>query len=224
MARNFTDSIGIVQGPKKITGPDGLITRYQKLEVFGLVSIEAASFALGNPLLASAPSLAYRKSLYENAGGFSGMEHLVSGDDDMLVHKMANLPGGNVRYNLDIQACVSTAPARDWLSLLRQRARWASNGTHYQSKPYICLLISIFAFYLWLFVSPLLALTGALSWGYFLLPFTVKVSLEYLFLLQTSRKFRQHKILRDIWWSEFVHVPMTLAAAVMGFMGWYRWK
>jgi cellulose synthase/poly-beta-1,6-N-acetylglucosamine synthase-like glycosyltransferase len=224
MARNFTETIGIVQGPKKIIGPDNMITRYQKLEVFGFVSIEAATFAMGKPMLASAPSLAYRKSLYKEAGGFSGLEHLVSGDDDMLVHKMTRLKGGNVRYNLDKDACVSTVPVNNWFTLLQQRARWASNGAQYQNKWFVALLTCIFAFYLWLLLSPVLASTGVVSWGLFLMPLAVKVVLEYLFLSQTAIKFKHRKLLRNLWWAELLHIPITVAAVIMGHFGWYKWK
>ena len=128
MAENFSESIGIVQGPKTITGPNNFITKYQKLEVFGFVSIEAATFAMGSPMIASAPSLAYRKKLYERSGGFDGLEHLISGDDDMLVHKIRQLEGVQVRYNLDSSATVTTQAVQKWTNLITQRARWASNG------------------------------------------------------------------------------------------------
>ncbi|MFC1585715.1 glycosyltransferase [Fibrobacterota bacterium] len=224
MAKNFTEPIGIVQGPKRVTGPNDFLTRYQKLEVFGFVSIEAATFAMGKPMLASAPSLAYRKSLYEKAGGFAGMEHLVSGDDDMLVHKMTEQEGGNVRYNLDKEACVSTVPVTNWPALVQQRARWASNGYRYSDKRFVALLAGIFAFYFFLLTGPLLAMGGLIPWSWFLIPLGIKVLLEYVFLYQTSVKFSQKRLIADLVWAELVHVPLIVVSVVMGLFGWYKWK
>ena len=147
MAGRFGPGIGIVQGPKRIRGDGSLLSRYQEHEVFGLVSVEAASFALGNPMVASAPSLAYRKELYEAAGGFEGLEGTVSGDDDMLVRKMQKIKRWKVTYNPSPDACVSTSPVKTWSGLLSQRARWASNGAHYEEKGFVALLAGIYGFY-----------------------------------------------------------------------------
>ena len=224
MASNFTPSVGIVQGPKKITGPDNLLTRYQKLEVFGFVSIEASTFSMGKPLLASAPSLAYRKDLFEAAKGFEGMEHLESGDDDMLVHRMVNLPGGKVRYNLDMDSFVATPAVSSWRTLLTQRARWSSNGTRYQDKKYVTLLAGLFAFYLWLFIAPLPVLWGWMPLSYGLIPFAVKCLLDFTFLTQTGVKFKQEHLLRDFWWVQILNIPIVVASVILGQLGLYRWK
>ena len=53
MAGRFAPGIGIVQGPKRIRGNGTWLSRYQEHEVFGLVSVEAASFALGKPMILS---------------------------------------------------------------------------------------------------------------------------------------------------------------------------
>ena len=224
MEKNFTKSIGIVQGPKKISGPSSILTNYQKLEVFGFVSVEAVTFAMGKPMLASAPSLAYRKSLFIQAKGFSGLEHLVSGDDDMLVHKMTQFKEGKVRYNVDSKACVATPPVYSWRALLQQRSRWASNGAHYANKSFIALLSCVFFFYVWLVVSPFMAYWNIIPWFAFFLPLTIKYILEYFFLTQTAIKFKQKRLLRYFIWAALLHIPITVIAVIRGNFGWYKWK
>ncbi len=224
MAINFTTNIAVVQGPKEIIGPNNLITRYQKLEVFGYVSIEAATFAMGQPLIASAPSLAYKRELYEKVGGFDGMEHLVSGDDDMLVDKMRSQENAKVRYNLDSTATVKTPGVENWKSLIVQRARWASNGAQYENKWFVLLLVSVFIFYCYLCLSPFLYFFSLISWQGFILPWAFKYASSYFFLSQTAIKFRKKRLLLDLWWVEPLHVPITVLAATMGQLGWYRWK
>jgi len=224
MAKNFGDSIGIVQGPKKISGPSDLITRYQKLEMFGFVSIEAATFAMGTPMIASAPSLAYRKDLYEKAGGFNGLEHLISGDDDMLVHKIRQLEGVHVRYNLDATATVVTRPTTTWAGLISQRARWASNGSKYQDKKFVVLLINIFIFYLWLLIGPIFLIKGLVPLFCILIPWALFYLLSFMFLLRTSHKFGEKKMLLDFWWASIFHVPIIIFSTLMGQLGLFNWK
>jgi glycosyltransferase involved in cell wall biosynthesis len=224
MAARFAPDTGIVQGPKRIRGDVSLLSRYQEHEVFGLVSIEAATFALGRPMIASAPSLAYRRSLYESVGGFQGLEETVSGDDDLLVRKMQRVPGWKVAYNPSQDACVTTSPAPTWKSMLTQRARWASNGAHYDEKGFVALLCCIYAFYWWLAVSPFLALAGLVPAWLFLVPAVVKILANAVFLSATSRRLGHRGILRDLIWCEILHVPIVLLAVILGHLGLYRWK
>lgn len=224
MAMRFDSGIGIVQGPKRIRGDGTLISRYQEHEVFGLVSIEAATFALGRPMIASAPSLAYRKALYESVGGFRGLEDTVSGDDDMLVRKMQKDPRWKVAYNPSPDACVTTSPVTEWGALLQQRARWASNGAHYEEKGFVALLACIYAFYWWLAASPILAAAGWIPWSAFWIPAAIKVACSAIFLSLTSRRLGHSGILRDLVWCEILHVPIVIMAVILGHLGLYRWK
>ncbi len=224
MAGRFEADIGIVQGPKRIRGDGSLLSRYQEHEVFGLVSIEAATFALGRPMIASAPSLAYRRSLYESVGGFQGLEDTVSGDDDMLVRKMQKVPGWKVAYNPAPDACVTTSPAPTWAGMLTQRARWASNGAHYEEKGFVALLSCIYAFYWWLALSPFLAAFGLVPWWLCALTAAVKILCNGVFLAVTSRRLGHEGILRDLIWCEILHVPIVIAAVILGHLGLYRWK
>ena len=224
MAGRFGPGMGIVQGPKRIRGDGSILSHYQEHEVFGLVSVEAASFALGRPMIASAPSLAYRKEIYEAAGGFEGLEDTVSGDDDMLVRKMQRLGGWRVTYNPSPDACVSTSPAPTWRAMLQQRARWASNGAHYEEKGFVALLAGIYGFYWWLVLSPFLAAAGLVPWWSFWAPAAAKIGLNAVFLGLTSRRLKHSGVLRHLVWCELVHVPVVLVAVIMGHLGWYRWK
>ncbi|MBW8889021.1 MAG: glycosyltransferase [Fibrobacteres bacterium] len=224
MAARFSPGIGIVQGPKRIRGDGSLLSRYQEHEVFGLVSIEAATFALGRPMIASAPSLAYRRALYEGVGGFQGLEDTVSGDDDLLVRKMQKVPGCKVAYNSDPEACVSTSPAPTWKAMLIQRARWASNGAHYDEKGFVALLCCIYAFYWWLALGPVLVLAGLVPAWLFLVPAAVKIAFNAVFLSVTSRRLGHAGILRNLLWCEILHVPIILVAVILGHLGLYRWK
>ncbi|HKP96676.1 MAG TPA: glycosyltransferase [Fibrobacteria bacterium] len=224
MATRFAADTGIVQGPKRIRGNGTVLSRYQEHEVFGLVSIEAATFALGRPMIASAPSLAYRKTLYESVGGFQGIEDSISGDDDLLVRKMQKVPHWKVAYNPSAEACVTTSPAATWKEMLQQRARWASNGAHYEEKGFVALLSCVYAFYWWLALGPFLAAAGLVPWALYAATVAAKIACNGLFLGITSRRLGHSGILRDLIWCEILHVPIVLAAVILGHLGLYRWK
>jgi cellulose synthase/poly-beta-1,6-N-acetylglucosamine synthase-like glycosyltransferase len=224
LACRFRGAIGIVQGPKRMVGDGRLLHVYQEQEVFGLVSIEAATFALGHPMMASAPSLAYRRSLYESVGGFQGIDDTVSGDDDLLVHKMSAAPGVQVDYAPVPEACVSTRPVDRFWPMVLQRARWSSNGTKYDDKGFVALLLGLYLFYVWLLVSPALVLFGLIPWWASLIPWLVKWVLTASFLKLTAKPLGQARVLRRFLPCDILHVPVVVVAVVLGQLGLYRWK
>lgn len=224
LASRFTGAVGIVQGPKRIQGRGRWLHVYQEQEVFGLVSIEAATFALGHPMMASAPSLAYLRALYEQVGGFSGIENTVSGDDDLLVRKMIAVPGIEVTYAPVTEACVSTGPVDQFWPMVLQRARWASNGAHYEQKGFVALLIGLYLFYCWLLFSPVLALLGVIPWWASLGSWAVKLLFNGIFLKLSAGVLGQKRVLRRLIPCELLHVPVVVMAVVLGHLGLYRWK
>jgi cellulose synthase/poly-beta-1,6-N-acetylglucosamine synthase-like glycosyltransferase len=224
LASHFQPQVGIVQGPKRIRGSGHWLHVFQEQEVFGLVSIEAATFALGHPMMASAPSLAYRRSLYQTVGGFQDIEDTVSGDDDLLVRKMVQVPGYTVTYAPQAESCVTTEPVNHFWPMVVQRARWASNGAHYEQKGFVALLLGLYLFYCWLVLSPFLAGFGLIPWFACLLPWSVKIICNGIFLGLTARSLDQKKVWRRLIPCELIHVPVVVVAVVMGHLGLYRWK
>lgn len=224
MASRFRGNIAIVQGPKKNSGSPGIVHDYQKLETLGYTSIEAAGFSLGMPLVASAAALAYKKELFFQAGGFGDLVHLSSGDDDMLVHKMIQQPGVEFCYNLDRDAIVETSPVDTFRGLLNQRARWSSNGTSYTNHLYTLFLTFIYTFYVWLFISPWLALFLNFPWSWFWIPFAVKIAIDILFLSIGAVRLGEVKLLRALPMTEILQVPIITLAVPLGIFRLFRWK
>lgn len=224
MAARFRDGVAIVQGPKANTGSLALVHAYQKLETLGLTLIEAAGFSMGTPAVASAACLAYRKDLFFKVGGFNDLMHLTSGDDDMLVHKMAKEPGVRFCYNLDPEATVLTAPVDTWKGLLNQRARWASNGTSYENHAYTFFLTLIYSFFCWLLLSPWLIWFWDLCSIYFWGPFAVKICVDVLFLATGAWRMRSLPLLWCLPLVEFIQIPTIVAAVPLGLLRVFKWK
>jgi cellulose synthase/poly-beta-1,6-N-acetylglucosamine synthase-like glycosyltransferase len=225
MANCFTGNVAIVQGPKCIlTHPkENSIHRYQKLETLGLTLIEAAGFTLKKPILASAAALAYKKDLYYKVGGFTDLMDFASGDDDMLVHKMAREPV-DYCYNADAQAMIYTAPVNTFTGLLNQHARWASNGSRYSNKAYVLLLVMIFLFYCWLMVAPFLAIVGLVPWASFVVPMVFKTLWDVVFLFIGGKKLGCSSFLRYILITEIIQVPVVVFSVIAGHLNLFRWK
>jgi cellulose synthase/poly-beta-1,6-N-acetylglucosamine synthase-like glycosyltransferase len=224
MAAYYANGASVVQGSKANNGGKRFLHAYQRLETLGFTLIEAAGFNRNKPLVASAASLGYSKALFFKCGGFEGLYDFASGDDDMLIHRMAKIEGTKFAYNWDASAIMPTAPVDSWKALLQQRARWGSNGARYENKAYSAFLFCIYAFFAWLFISPLFALANILPPEYFLLPLAVKVFADFLLLFTGAIRLKSLKLLWCFPFVEIIQIPLFTAAVPFGMLGWYKWK
>jgi len=218
MAACYASGASVVQGSKANNGEKRFLHAYQKLETLGFTLIEASGFNRNKPILASSASIGYNKELFFKCGGFEGLYDLASGDDDMLIHRMAKAEGTKFAYNWEPSAIMPTAPVDTWKALLQQRARWGSNGAKYESKAYSAFLFCIYAFYVCLFILPWI------NWQLFLIFFAVKFFADFLLLFTGAIRLKSLKLLWCLPLVEIIQIPLFVAAVPLGMMGWYRWK
>ncbi|WP_375378175.1 glycosyltransferase [Hymenobacter cellulosilyticus] len=121
-----------ISGPVLLTGPATAWQQLMGLEFAGLVGVGAAGIGSQNPTMCNGANLAYRREAFAAVQGFAGNEHLASGDDEFLLHKLHAAFPGSIRFLKHPAALVSTAAPATLAALLRQRVRWASKWRHYQ--------------------------------------------------------------------------------------------
>ena len=218
MASCYANGASVVQGSKANNGKKNFLHAYQRLETLGFTLIEAAGFNRNKPILASSASIGYNKELFFKCGGFEGLYDLASGDDDMLIHRMAKIEGTKFAYNWDPGSIMPTAPVDSWKVLLQQRARWGSNGAKYESKAYSAFLFCIYAFFVSLFVLPWF------NWQLFLWFFSIKLLSDFLLLYRGAIRLKSLNLLWCLPLVELIQIPLFTAAVPLGMLGWYKWK
>jgi biofilm PGA synthesis N-glycosyltransferase PgaC len=86
MVQQFDGETDLVSGPVALEG-EGAFAQMQALEFMGLIAVGAAGIAAGSPNMCNGANLAYRKAAFEAVGGFAGIDHIASGDDELLMHR-----------------------------------------------------------------------------------------------------------------------------------------
>ncbi|HKJ67039.1 MAG TPA: glycosyltransferase [bacterium] len=131
MVGAFKQETGMVAGITVYKSNTRLLHVYQSLDAASLSIISAAMIANGTPLTCQGSNLAYRKSAYEDVDGFTGVDHITSGDDDLLMQKIDTRTEWRIKAITDPDSIVYTRPADTLIEVINQRSRWASKGTVY---------------------------------------------------------------------------------------------
>ncbi|MFT4733449.1 MAG: cellulose synthase/poly-beta-1,6-N-acetylglucosamine synthase-like glycosyltransferase [Arcticibacterium sp.] len=129
--------------------PEKFFTRiwykFQEIEFASLIVSGATSIKMGKPNMCSGANLAYLKSAFHEVGAYEGNDHIASGDDEFLMHKMKEHFPNGVHYLKNETSLVQTSPIPDLASFYNQRKRWASKWQHYSAISPKILALFIFS-------------------------------------------------------------------------------
>ena len=145
---------------------DSWFQRWQALDFHGMMAITAASLRHGRFVMGNGANLAFAKTAYDAVGGYASPDgrESASGDDMVLLAKLAERFPGRVAFNKDPYCVVRTAAKPTLAGFLQQRWRWsAKTGLNHQ--PVLTGVLGFtWAFHVGLVTGIPLAAAGALSW------------------------------------------------------------
>jgi cellulose synthase/poly-beta-1,6-N-acetylglucosamine synthase-like glycosyltransferase len=79
-------------------------------------------------------NLAYPKSVFDEVGGFEGIDFKASGDDMLLLQKIAKKYPNKIVYLKNAEYAVITKAQHTLAAFWHQRLRWASKSADYPQK------------------------------------------------------------------------------------------
>lgn len=185
--RSFhTEAIKMTFGPVKIKSDATLFADMQAIEFASLVGSGAATTGLGFPTMCNGANLAFRKEAFIEVKGYSGNEHIASGDDEFLMRKVEASFPGSIRFNHDRESIVSTVPQSTLYGFLQQRIRWASKWKQHDSTNSKLLAVFVFVFNLSMILLPVFVLAGDISVYSMLALWVMKAVIEGIFLWRVT--------------------------------------
>ncbi|GAA3929305.1 glycosyltransferase [Hymenobacter algoricola] len=215
--------VQFVSGPVLLTGR-GWLAELQGVELAALVGVGAAGIGLGRPTMCNGANLGYRKAAFAAVRGFAGNEHVPSGDDEFLLHKIhAAYPGG-IRFLRDASALVRTAAQPTLGTLLSQRVRWASKWQHYQQPAPRQLAVLVLLANVTLLAGLILSSLWPALMPWVLAAWTVKLGADVWFLLPVLGFMGRRRWLAWLPLLQLAYAPYALATGLLGLRGGYEWK
>lgn len=172
----------------------GLLNKLIRFETFH-AALQYLSFALaGMPYMGVGRNLSYKKGLFFANKGFSSINHVLSGDDDLFINRVANK--GNTGIMIDQDAITLSTPKKTFGDWWRQKNRHFTTGKFY--KPTHRFLLGLYSLTHFLFY-PLLILSAIF--------FDWRISLGIFLVRSITQAIIYHKAMNKLnekdlfaWW------------------------
>ncbi|MES2061586.1 MAG: glycosyltransferase [Bacteroidota bacterium] len=201
-----------------------LFERLQTLEFSYLIGIGAAFIGNGRASTCNGANFAYRKDIFYEVGGFKGIDDLASGDDELLLQKVAEIYPDKIGFFKNRDAVVFTHAKHTLQEFLQQRRRWASKSTRYKDKKVVALAVCIWLFNLSLLVNAGLGFYNIFYFKLFLVQFLFKYLIEVAFLLPIASFFKRVNLVGLLIILIPIHIIYFVYVGLIGNTKKYVWK
>ena len=213
-----------IAAPVVLHNKPSLLAIFQSLDFMSLQGVTAVSVAHGILNMANGANFAYERSAYEEVNGFAGISHLASGDDMLLMQKIAKQYPGRVSYCLSGDVLVSTQPAASLSEFFRQRIRWASKARFYQERTVFYVLLLVYLMNISLMALVIHAFFEHILFWWWGVLIVFKFMTEMFFMYPVVTFFKRRNLLWFFLPAQPFHIIYTVIAGLFGQAGTYTWK
>ncbi len=187
----YQPGIEIVLGYGAYHKLPGLLNKLIRFETFHS-ALQYFSFALaGIPYMGVGRNLSYKKELFFNNKGFSSINQVPGGDDDLFINMVATR--NNTAIMIDPDAYTLSEPKKTWNDWWKQKYRHYSTAKFYRPKHKFLLGLYSFSHIL---IYPLFILSLVFySWWMALAVFGLRMIVQSAIWYKTMKKLNEG----DLW-------------------------
>ncbi len=207
----YEDDTEIVLGYGAYIKRPGLLNKLIRFETFH-TALQYLSYALaGTPYMGVGRNLSYKKEVFLRNKGFSSINQIPSGDDDLFINQVANAE--NTRIEIDPDTHTLSEPKKRWSDWMTQKYRHYTTSKYY--KPKHKFLLGLYSFTLFL-VYPLLAVCIIFfHWWIALAVYGVRLLIQAVVYFKAMKRLNEADLMPwflalDIWM--FFYYLFTLPA------------
>ena len=223
---NFYEEKGykMISSPVAYFEERSFFERAQSLEFLYLIGLGASTIGNSKPSTCNGANLAYEKAAFYEVGGFKGIDDLASGDDELLLHKMAAQYQDGIGFLKQEDAVVYTHAKPTLKEFIQQRKRWASKSTRYKNKSIIVLGVCIWLFNLSILLNLSIGVFSSFYLKLALAQLLTKIAVEFLFLFGVTGFAKRRKLLLMLPVLNLLHILYIVYIGIAGNSGKYNWK
>jgi cellulose synthase/poly-beta-1,6-N-acetylglucosamine synthase-like glycosyltransferase len=195
MQDGYQEGTDIVLGYGAYNKRPGFLNKLIRFETFH-TALQYLSYALaGTPYMGVGRNLSYRKGLFFKHKGFSSINHVLSGDDDLFISLAAT--SKNTGIVIDPESFTLSEPEKTFAGWARQKRRHYTTGKFYKGKHKF--LLGLYSLCQFLFY-PLLVLSAIFfDWRIALGIFALRLIIQGIIYYKAMEKLDE-KDLFGWWW------------------------
>jgi hypothetical protein len=160
-------------------------------------------------------NLSYKKNVFLRNKGFSAINHIPSGDDDLFINKVAT--SKNTAVIIDPDAVTRSIPKTTWGGWLKQKSRHYTTAKFY--KPKHKFLLGLYFATQFIFYPLLVATALFFDWKLALILFGVRLLVQGFILSKSMSKMGE----KDLWpWFIFLDMWMFFYYIIFAPALWRR--
>jgi glycosyltransferase involved in cell wall biosynthesis len=196
----YNDDIEVVLGYGAFKKRKGILNKLIRFETFH-TALQYFSYALaGIPYMGVGRNLSYKKDVFLRNKGFSSINMIPSGDDDLFINRVAHKK--NTAIVIQPEAHTLSEPKKTWNEWMNQKYRHYTTAKFY--KPMHKFLLGLYSFSLFS-IYPLLIISAIFfCWWLTLAVFGLRLLIQAFILYKTMYKLNEKDLfpsflLFDIW-------------------------
>ncbi|WP_406682660.1 glycosyltransferase [Seonamhaeicola sp. MEBiC1930] len=213
-----------IVAPVTYNSTNTFLNRFQLLDFLSLQGATIGGFGINKPFMCNGANFAYKKSAFNEVGGFEGNSNIASGDDIFLLEKIVKAYPKSIHYLKSEPAIIITKPQPTWKLLFEQRLRWASKTSAYSNwfgklTGVIVLLANALVL-----VLALLSVLGVFKLKIFTYLLFIKFNLDFILIYKTASFFNQKDALLSYIFAFILYPFFSVYIAFLSTFKTYKWK
>lgn len=198
---------------------------FQTLDFMGMMAVAGAGVRGQFMNMCNGANLAYERAAFEAVNGFEGIGHVASGDDMLLMQKIASQYPNQIAYVKNIESQTFTYAKPTVKSFVQQRVRWTSKSGAYTGWQVLAMLATVWLLCLTMLVDVVLIPLDVVFVYLFLAKFILKGIADFIFLGMMARFFERTAVMRYFIPALFMHWWYIAFVGTLGnLVKRYEWK
>jgi cellulose synthase/poly-beta-1,6-N-acetylglucosamine synthase-like glycosyltransferase len=213
-----------IAAPVIIENRSGWLNKFETIDFMMLQAITVAAVESGAHAMSNGANLCFKKSAFEAVRGYENVDTIASGDDMLLMQKIADQYPDQIAYCKSKEAIVRTRGTYTLRAFISQRIRWASKGKYYRGITLKMILLSVYILNLALAFCLCLAFYDYYYLKIFVVAIFFKTAIELLLMIPAAKFFDKKHLLNYYLPFQPLHILYMLIAGTFGNFGKYEWK
>ena len=196
--------------------------KLQSIEFSSVIGTGIATCSLGKPTMCNGANLSFRKKTFDEVNGYTGNEHIASGDDEFLMRKILAKYSKSISVLKQIENVVFTQPQTSLKDFIQQRLRWASKWKMNSS-----LTAKLFAVFIFIVQFSWLIFLITMIFDFHSLALSIlflKVTVDLLFLSTVCRSLKMRFHPMAFIALQFLYPVYVLYIGIFSQIKSYQWK